>query len=282
MSHYTTHVLIPSTVDTDDAQTMNAYLDKVMEPFDENKPGERRIGDHYSEHALEEAMASEFSTEIKHLPPIEFLQAYTGRDAGDITVNPDGGWDIWSTYNMNSKWDWWTIGGRWKGFFFGTSDCVTIPEAIQNYNDKQDMRRVELELEYDRFEKAVEGLSLISWEEIQALYDDENIDDARTAYHAQEWVEAARRVMKYSYYLPETYYMVGNGGRKAFIDKGASTAVVPYSLIDLEGVWHAKGEMLMFGMSDDNKEQGAWDEQYARALATAPLNSSVVCLDLHI
>jgi hypothetical protein len=27
----------------------------------------------------------------------------------------DGVWQEWSTYNSDSKWDWYTVGGRWAG-----------------------------------------------------------------------------------------------------------------------------------------------------------------------
>lgn len=32
-----------------------------------------------------------------------------------------------STYNPNSKWDWWVVGGRWSGYFNG-EDSITIGE----------------------------------------------------------------------------------------------------------------------------------------------------------
>ena len=28
--------------------------------------------------------------------------------------NDDGVWEEWSTYNKNSKWDWYSLGGRWS------------------------------------------------------------------------------------------------------------------------------------------------------------------------
>lgn len=38
-------------------------------------------------------------------------------NGGDWTKNDDGVWENFSTYNPNSKWDWYQIGGRWSNYF---------------------------------------------------------------------------------------------------------------------------------------------------------------------
>lgn len=38
-------------------------------------------------------------------------------NGGDWSKNDDGVWENFSTYNPNSKWDWYQIGGRWSNYF---------------------------------------------------------------------------------------------------------------------------------------------------------------------
>lgn len=38
-------------------------------------------------------------------------------DGGRCRKNANGEWEVFSTYNPNSKWDWYTIGGRWRDYF---------------------------------------------------------------------------------------------------------------------------------------------------------------------
>jgi hypothetical protein len=109
-----------------------------------------------------------------------------------------------STYNPDSKWDWWVIGGRWRGFFQlkpveiaghkinatghlgqpGTFEALNIQDGKgedKNYENRADQARkididfaamrdlaaAEAELAYDRFEEAVKDLPVArSWEEV--------------------------------------------------------------------------------------------------------------------
>lgn len=47
----------------------------------------------------------------------EVILWYNNADGEDSVARDAEGWFRWSTYSHNSKWDWWTIGGRWAGFF---------------------------------------------------------------------------------------------------------------------------------------------------------------------
>lgn len=48
---------------------------------------------------------------------LEVMQAYHGEDAESIHINDEGKWCHMSTYNPDSKWDYWQIGGRYTGRF---------------------------------------------------------------------------------------------------------------------------------------------------------------------
>lgn len=285
MSHFNTHVFIPSTVDVRDSAAVETYLDDVLAPFDEELKGPRRPDETYTLAEVAENRASKYAHEISHIKDDrEFLSKWTGRDLADIVWSDSkNAYVAYTYYNENSKWDWWVIGGRWAGFFFETQDRVTVEAAIRNFHDKKNLKTQSLHLEYDRFEQAVDGLKLVSWDEILEKHGTENIAEARAEYQNQEWMTAVRDALGDSWFFSaESYFCVNRGGRDTFVADGASTAIVPYAAIDLSGKWCAKGEMGWFGMSSGDSEQSDWEKAYYSLLSNAPLNASVICLDLHI
>ena len=48
----------------------------------------------------------------------EFLKMYFGSTRVDWNEE-SGVWEVYSTYNADSRWDGFVIGGRWDGFFKG-------------------------------------------------------------------------------------------------------------------------------------------------------------------
>jgi hypothetical protein len=85
--------------------------EKQLAPYDENtevEPYKRRVD------AEEVAsMAKYYSLDATDLAAlVPRLSEWDGRDGG---VDDDGLF-VWSTLNPQSKWDYWRIGGRWRGF----------------------------------------------------------------------------------------------------------------------------------------------------------------------
>lgn len=182
-----------------------------------------------------------------------------------------------------SKWDWWVIGGRWDGFFNGENIVLATDTTISG---KQEEARHDAEREYDEFEKVTEGLTFKPWsvfdKELGHHASEDALSQAREEYHDQEWVKAANGVAGFIWEPPEVHFKVNEGGREAFVRERAMQAGVPYSFIDLEGNWCARGEMGWFGMSSDDKTQEDWSESYINYLHSVPEGTRVVSLDLHI
>ena len=67
-----------------------------------------------------------------------YLTAETDEDFYNLGYDEDRDYDEdgneLSTYNPNSKWDWWTVGGRWSGYFNG-EDSITIGEYKKIIDD---------------------------------------------------------------------------------------------------------------------------------------------------
>lgn len=139
MTHFTVAILIPPHV-TD----IGGYIDRQMEPFDEN----RRV-EPYVCYTIEQA-ARDIASEAHRLELIvarkeehydiekcrqslEELRRTTPRERYRERVrfhesfNAQG--EPLSTYNPHSKWDWYVIGGRWDGWI---NDRETSRERIDD------------------------------------------------------------------------------------------------------------------------------------------------------
>lgn len=157
MSHSTVLVII-SAEDYAKATTLDGAVEAALEPFDENRETPRyikhtkaeaitlqrdeliRYRDHgfYADYLKDPVayakeanhpehlkyLETEFPEKLTHLDDEEWLyqEAIKWED-----VDEDG--NIMSTRNPLSKWDWWTIGGRWSGVILN-AEFVAHHEAV--------------------------------------------------------------------------------------------------------------------------------------------------------
>lgn len=110
MSHFSVLIQIPKEVlaqHTLDNVAAREYINKVLAPFSENL----EVAPYIKQNA-EDAL-KEFK-ECQEKYPEDYANATLAEWADDWhceEVDEDG--NLLSTYNPNSKWDWFTIGGRW-------------------------------------------------------------------------------------------------------------------------------------------------------------------------
>lgn len=107
MSHFFTVVMVPGT-------TLPEHIEETVEgllaPYDENL----RVDSYkaYLDHEDLEHMASYYHTSPHDLATlVHSMEDWAGSEGG---VDEQGLYR-WSTYNPQSKWDWWVISGRWNG-----------------------------------------------------------------------------------------------------------------------------------------------------------------------
>jgi hypothetical protein len=150
--------------------------------------------------------------------------------------------EVYSEYNPLSKWDWYSVGGRWANHF------AVVDQA----------EKVEAVATYDAVRAFAEQSEAIRGESADRSYLDER--DAREG----KWVDVAR---KYDIDFEKT------GG-----EHGSAT----FAFLTSEGKWVEKGEMGWFGMSSGDKEQTAWQAEYDRLVAEESDNAWFVLVDAHI
>lgn len=76
-----------------------------------------------------EYVSKEFPEKLTHLDDDDWLyqQAVEWEDEN---LDEDG--NITSTYNPQSKWDWWTVGGRWTDAVLNAETVIHHPEKVMN------------------------------------------------------------------------------------------------------------------------------------------------------
>lgn len=105
MSHYTVGIIIKKE-NLKDPSYLDFCVEKALEPFDENLDVSPYEISETSKERLQQWYEHCMENEEKQISLIEFAEnrGYTikGKDI------------ICTTYNPNSKWDWYEIGGRWN------------------------------------------------------------------------------------------------------------------------------------------------------------------------
>jgi len=200
-------------------------------------------------------------------------------------------------YNPKAKWDWYTIGGRWLGYFKalpGATGKLGSPGVFGNKakpGTYDQLRRGDIDFDgmradaaaeasklYDAYEAAVAGLEVPKrWAEFRTAY--ENIDDARKAYNETPYIAALRAANLLPWFEdPVEVYGIG---REKFVERASSGSFVPYAVLK-DGEWYSKGDMGWFGMSSDNVDPDTWNERVWEFLRNLPEDTLITAVDCHI
>jgi len=275
-------------------------IEAQLAPFQENNMGDCPP-DYMEFDDIEDASKAEYagSTEMqKEYPTFEaYMSNYHGLDAPDEGKERYGYWS-----NPQAKWDWYTIGGRWSGFFkvkehgegiVGESG-VFGNEAKEGYADVILKRNIDLDghladLEAGRREihkkviAAIDGHPpLNTFKEIVEA-NGENVELARAVYHAQPALAAMHEakietwggcpVMDYCLREPDP--------EEAYIKSVRAGTMTPFAFIK-DGEWVASGDMGWFGCSSADDDATKWNEQWHKLFNSLPDDTLLTVVDCHI
>lgn len=148
MSHFCMGVIVPKDK-TKTSDECYEYLTSIMHRFDEN-----RTVAPYIEKTLEQ-LKEEFrewknkqNENFESQKPIwgdelyeTVIKSEERLSKEDIAIwvkywyskNMDENGNVITTYNPDSKWDWWQLGGRWNGFL---TQPLFVGESVNNKKDK--------------------------------------------------------------------------------------------------------------------------------------------------
>lgn len=209
----------------------------------------------------------------------------------------NGVWQEYSTYNPDSKWDWYSVGGRWTGFFKlkkdktgETGECglMTAPaeegtadillKGDVDFEAMEEEARISAEERYDKAMEVIGDTPVHTpWKEI--LKGEGTADEKRDAYWAQprckKWQESEKDLGFFS--SPDEYLM----SRKEYVEQAMASAWIPYAVV-YKGKWIGKGEMGWWGMSSGDKPQSDWNKEIQTLVKELPDDTQLTLVDCHI
>jgi len=215
---------------------------------------------------------------------VKYLQDYHGFDAPDERTGLYGYWT-----NPNAKWDWYTIGGRWSGYFkpkAGASGTLGRSGSFDNqpmsgwvdqvkYGDvdfagMKKHEQDEANKTYDKVEEITKGREIPSWAAIREKHG-EDIQAARNEYNNHPVVKD---------FHAANFHCWGDLNEE-YGAKCINRTAVTYAVL-IDGKWYQKGEMGWWGMSSNEVNQDEWNEQFWKLLDSLDPDTMLTLVDCHI
>lgn len=209
--------------------------------------------------------------------------------------------------NPNSKWDWWTIGGRWKGFLklkLGATG-VSGEEGVMGSHfakgaDRADQaRKGDIDFDgmrdqageksgayWDKANAITGGESWESWGSVRDRicgtgdsFDRARIDEAREFYQGQRPVAALKEgdPDAFGWSLDDALA----GTRDNYVQASRDQACTTFAVIK-DGQWFEKGSMGWWGMVSGETDQAEWNRQFNELIDGLPDDTLLTVVDCHI
>lgn len=284
MTHYT--VLIRYEGDIADAEKV---VGDMLEPYDENK----EVGEHkqyLSENSVKGALEffkktpkspSGVSIEQGELTPEEIEEYEGGKNAG----KDEKGYYYMSTYNPQSKWDWYEIGGRWSGML------ALKPEKLGIYNRRihsglpSDPTKI---MEWLKKEKGTANKNVdicyLKDLDLEGMLKEDTERITREYYDAVDWLYKELMTGKDINDLTNTLYFEYGIQNESLEEKLARQAVFStHAVVDDKG-WHEASKMGWWAVTYDEKEtEQTWAQKFAERFLSNPTDKTVIVVtDCHI
>ena len=100
-------------------------LEQRKKDYDEFCKGSKAFEENCKNKKYVEYLKNNFLQEYNKTDEELYVTSIEGYEADEIDENCG----IISTYNPNSKWDWYSVGGRWKGLLLVKSDTTDSKEG---------------------------------------------------------------------------------------------------------------------------------------------------------
>lgn len=213
----------------------------------------------------------------------------------------DGVWKEFSTYNPKSKWDWYSLGGRWHGYFKLLPDKVGERGMPGAFNDRPMLvggvdaaRKCDIDFEtmrdeagseagkyYDRFWALVGDQPLPNWKEIRERHGQDNIDAAREEYrnHPVTKILNGSEKFRHDFIFDDIMKMAETRGD--YVEQARRSRVVTFAVLQ-NGNWYQRGEMGWWGVVSNEKDKNEWENQFYELLESLPEDTLLSVYDCHI
>lgn len=175
-------------------------------------------------------------------------------------LSPDGG--VYSTYNPKSKWDWYSLGGRWSGSILlkdGKEGVVGDSGLMDSHANRGDKW-----VDQARFQD-------IDWAQMERIQ--------RQKGHEANWDKFA--IEGDGIYRAE-YYIEKYKTKEEYVRRSCQFST--FAVLTPDGIWHEAGEMGWFGMSSETHEENQeWETIYSKYFLDKREPSDLISIvDCHI
>lgn len=276
-------------------------IDGQLAPFDENLVVEEH--DNFLSDEDVARMKEYYEKQGKDVSTLEKLSKFMDEWNGTPGfISSNGRLYYKSTYNPDSKWDWYQVGGRWTGFFKlkdGRKGEVGEPgvmtdTAPEGYADSvrkgdidfkkiQDDARLEATKSFKIFQKAVGKKEFPpSWNEVLAKHGD-NLEAARNEFHdnpVRKAVKDALAKKGLHFFMEDPFEYYGKDMEK-FVARKVASCFQTYAVVH-EGKWYQRGDMGWFGMSSNEKDEDVWNEEFMKLIDGLSDDTLLTVVDCHI
>lgn len=206
--------------------------------------------------------------------------------------------------NDNAKWDWYSVGGRWAGFFklkqgatgelgeksWGMEGVKLDEKKQADVLHKGDVDFAAMVKEasdaagaaWDAVHEATKDTPPArSWKEVLEASEKvgEPIEKTREIYHEQERVKAFGTTEQGKGWAPDLESFMCS--REEYVNRHGKAAIAPWAIV-YDGEWTEKGEMGWWGMSSNEMTQDDWNAKVIELLMGLPDDTLLTLVDCHI
>lgn len=181
--------------------------------------------------------------------------------------------------NPNKKWDWYEVGGRWKGFL--RTDAGPRSLALK-CDVRFDLMRDEAEEKAkERWERAHSIIAGREWERWSDLIEGKDggkeIDAARQRYHAQPVVQDFREDEELRWDGPDEFA----APLEEYVATARRDAVTTFAVLK-DGQWYERGEMGWWGCVSNEVSREEWAEKFNELIEGLDPSTPLTIVDCHI
>ena len=275
-----------------------------LERFDENIEVEPYYVDDVSE-AQKQRMLDFYKDKGHEYNTFESCYRVHGDDwNGNRWRLEDGVWKEYSTYNPDSKWDWYQLGGRYSGVFIKLKDGASgtmgdrslmtmsrhgVDQAYKKDIDfdaiKSSARSEALETYRKCANKCGGNIPLLelSWATIMdsSEYAALNIEQKRELYHSQDavkiWKDKVNDGMPFGYSIEDFQCT-----EEEYATRAELNSFIPYAVI-YDGEWISRGDMGWWGITiNERYAEGDWQKKVWELIDSVDDDTLFSFYDLHI
>lgn len=263
MSHYKVLVI----------HNENQNIEELLAPYDENLEVEP-----YLKLTNNEAIAKAREEYDDNYSEKELIKNYAD-DYGYIILD-DG---LYSTYNPNSKWDWYQIGGRFDGELMLTDEgrLNAVDKIKRKYCTDIDIKNLREDFDYLRYVNSA-PLKYIQWFTPLSPIEKEELRRWWEINVEKDELKDGEKKDEYFFWNPDWY-------KRRYKDADTyiktKEMITFFAVITPDGKWYAPSNMGWWACTDGEPEDELkWDLEFYNRFIKPNLDSDLICtiVDCHI